>query len=140
MIQYDSSPHEFLFTCIIDGVKCCSKLFVSESDDYYLELEIPKRPGPGKEGRSIRLRSNFYEVACFPDEIIHYDLKVTEDGRTDSNLARVLNLLVIEELVSLNRNIFQRRPVYDAGKNLYSVDELPFRSKVSVSKALKLFT
>lgn len=140
MVQYDGSPHDFIFICIIDGVKCCSKLSVSESDDYCLELEIPKRQGPGKQGRSIRLRSNFYEVAQFPDEIIHYDVKVTEDGRTNYNLPRVLNLSVIEKLVSLNRNIFQRRPVYDASKNLYSVDELPFRSKVSVSKALKLFT
>lgn len=139
MVQYYSSPRDFLLTCVIDGVKCCSKLFVSESDDYCLELEMPKRPGPGKQGRLIRLRSNFYEVLQFQDEIIHYDLEVT-DGRTDAKLSRVLNLSVIEELVRLNRNIFRRRPVYDANKNLYSVDVLPFRSKVSVNNALKLFT
>lgn len=78
-------------------------------------------------------------MACFPDEIIHYDVKVS-DGRTDDTFPKDLNLSVIEELVKLNRHIFQKTPVYDAKKNLYSVDELPFISKVSVNNVLKLFT
>ena len=68
----------------------------------------------------------------FADEIIQYDVTIS-DGRTEDNFPKVLNLLIIEELVRSNQNIFRRRPVYDAKKILYSVDELPFKSKVSVS-------
>ena len=139
MVQYDSRPHNFVFTCVANEVKSCSKLSVSESDGYCLEYELRKKPIPGKQGRLVRLRSNFYEVPAFPDEIIHYNVKVS-DGRTDDTFPKDLNLSVIEELVSLNRHIFQKRPVYDAKKNLYSVDELPFKSKVSVNNALKLLT
>ena len=139
MAQYDSSPHDFVFTFVANEVKCWSELSVCENDDYCLEYELPKKPGPGKQGRSVRLRSNFYEVACFLDEIIHYDVNVS-DGRTDDIFPRDLNLSVIEELVRLNQHIFQKRPVYDGRKNLYSVDKLPFTSKVSANNALKLFT
>ena len=68
----------------------------------------------------------------FADEIIQYDVTIS-DGRTEDNFPKVLNLLIMEELVRSNQNIFRRRPVYDAKKILYSVDELPFKSKVSVS-------
>ena len=38
------------------------------------------------------------------------------------------------------RNIFQRSPVYNIHKSLYSVFKLPFKSNVSVNNVLKLFT
>ena len=68
----------------------------------------------------------------FADEIVQYDVTIS-DGRTEDNFPKVQNLEIIEELVRSNQNIFRRRPVYDAKKILYSVDELPFESKVSVS-------
>ena len=104
----------------------------------FLEFELPRRPGHGTKGRQIKLRSNFYEVRNFPDEIIHYNVYIT-DGRTEDNFPRALNLSIIEELVKRNQNIFKTRPVYDANKSLYSMDKLPFISKVSVHNTLKLF-
>ena len=98
--------------------------------------DLPRRPGT--QGHEIKLRSNFFEVKHFPDEIIHYDVAIS-DGKTD-NFPKGLNLSIIEELVRLNQNIFQRRPVYDRKKNLYSMDELPFKSKVCVNNTLKIFT
>ena len=74
----------------------------------------------------------------FPDEIIHYDVAIS-DGKTDDNFPKVLNLLIIEELVRLNGNIFQKRPVCDRRKSLYSIDELPFKSKVRVNNNLEIF-
>ena len=74
----------------------------------------------------------------FPAEVIHYNVTIS-DGRTYDKLPRDLNLLIIEELVRRNRNIFKRKPVYDANKSLYSMYELPFKSKVSVSNTLKPF-
>ena len=104
----------------------------------YLGFELPRRPGHGTKGRLVKLRSNFYEVRNFPDEIIHYDVTIS-DGRTEDDFPRDLNLSIVEELVSRNQNIFKKRPVYDTKKSLYSMDELPFKSKVSVSNTLKLF-
>lgn len=104
----------------------------------FLEYDIPRRPGPGTQGRQIKLRSNFYEVKNFADEIIHYNVTIS-DGRTEDDFPRDLSLLIIEELVKRNQNIFKKRPIYDTNKSLYSMDELPFKSKVSVSNTLKLF-
>ena len=78
------------------------------------------------------MRSNFYEIEDFPDQIFHYVVTIS-DGRTEDDFSEDLNLLIIEELVSLNPNIFEKRPVYDRQKSLYSIHELPFDSKVSVS-------
>ena len=103
----------------------------------FLEFELPRRPGHGTKGRQIKLKSNFYEVRNFPDEIIHY--VTISDGRTEDDFPRDLSLSIIEELVKRNQNIFKKRPVYDTKKSLYSTDELPFKSKVSVSNTLKLF-
>ena len=103
----------------------------------FLEFELPRRPGHGTKGRQIKLKSNFYEVRNFPDEIIHY--VTISDGRTEDDFPRDLSLLIIEELVKRNQNIFKKRPVYDTNKSLYSIDDLPFKSKVSVSNTLKLF-
>ena len=104
----------------------------------FLGFELPRRPGHGTKGRQIKLRSNFYEVRNFPDEIVHYDVTIS-DGRTEDDFPRDLSLSIIEELVKHNQNIFRKRPVYDTNKNLYSIDELPFKSKVSWSNTLKLF-
>ena len=104
----------------------------------FLEYAIPRRPGPGTQGRQIKLRSNFYEVKNFAEEIIHYDVTIS-DGRAEDYFPKYLNHLIIEELVRSNEYIFRRRPVYDAAKNLYSMDELPFKSKVSVCNTYKPF-
>lgn len=138
MVQCNSSSHDFVFTCVVDGVRFFSKLLVSQSDNFCLEFEQAKRPNLCNQGCQITLRSNFYAVKCFPNEIIHYNVTIS-DGRTYDKLPRDLNLSIIEELVWQNHNIFRRTPVYDANKSLYSMHELPFKSKVSVSNTLKLF-
>ena len=74
----------------------------------------------------------------FADEIIHFDVTIS-DGRAEDNFPKDLNRSIIEELVRTNQNIFRRRPVYDAEKSLYSMDELPLKSKVSMSNTYKLF-
>ena len=62
---------------------------------FFLDYQLPTRPGLGTQGRQIRLRSNFYELKNFADEIIHYDVKIS-DGRTENNFPKDLNLLIIE--------------------------------------------
>ena len=75
----------------------------------------------------------------FPDEIIHCDVAISNEKR-DDDFPKVLNLSIIEELVRLNRDIFEKKPVYDRKKSLYCRDELPFKSKVCVNNLLKIFT
>ena len=104
---------------------------------FFLEHDLRRRRGPGTQGCRITLKSNFYEVENFPNEIIHYDVAIS-DGRRDDTFPRNLNLSIIEELIRLHRNNFQRRPVYDGCKSLYSMDELPFISKVSFDNTLKI--
>ena len=115
---------------MIELTVATNSLLVKEM--FFLEYELPNRPGPGTQGDEIKLRSNFYEVRNFPDEVIHYDVAISE-GRTEDDFPKDLSLSIIEELVRCNENIFKRRPVYDRKKSLYSVDELPFKSKVSLS-------
>ena len=101
-----------------------------------LEFDLPKRPDEtGEQGRPITLTSNFYEVRNFAQQMIHYDVEISEGKRRDK-FPKDLNLSVIEELVRLNRHIFQERPVYDGSKSLYSKDELDLESKVSVNNTL----
>ena len=71
----------------------------------------------------------------FAQQIIHYDVEISEGKRKD-RFPKDLNLSVIEELVRLNRHIFQDRPVYDGKKSLYSKDELDLESQVSVNNNL----
>ena len=74
----------------------------------------------------------------FPDVIIHYDVAISDVAKREDDFPKCLNLSIIEELVKLNRKIFQKRPVYDRKKSLYSIDELPFKSKVCISNTLKI--
>ena len=71
----------------------------------------------------------------FAQQIIHYDVEISEGKRKD-RFPKDLNLSIIEELVRLNRHIFQDRPVYDGKKSLYSKDELDLESQVSVNNNL----
>ena len=71
----------------------------------------------------------------FTQQIIHYDVEISEGKRKD-RFPKDLNLSIIEELVRLNRHLFQDRPVYDGKKSLYSKDELDLESQVSVNNNL----
>lgn len=79
------------------------------------------------------MTSNFYKVKCFPEEIIHYDVAIS-DGIADDKFPKKLNHSVIRNLVTPNQNIFKKKlHVYDGKKSLYFKEELPFESQVSVN-------
>ena len=82
------------------------------------------------------MTSNFYKVRCVPEEIIHYDVAIS-DGITDDKFPKKLSHSVIGKLVTLNENIFKKLHVYDGKKSLYFKDELPFKSQVSVNSTLR---
>ena len=124
-----------MFLCIISRLNCSSNFIVIQLDGCGLDFDLPKRPGPGTQGRRIALISNFYAVEQFPDQIIHYDVTIS-DGRTEDDFPKELNLSIVEELIRQNSDIFRSKPVYDAKKSLYSIHELPFMGQVSANNTL----
>lgn len=85
---------------------------------------VPRtRSGFGRQGRPIKVRSNFYEVTQLPDQnIIHYDVTVTPD------VPPVLNRRVFQywEDLHLSEALGNIRSVYDGRKNIFSPRALPF--------------
>jgi len=93
------------------------------ADSKLTEFVLRPKTGQVRSGRTIRVRTNFFEVKHFPDQnIIHYDVTVTPDVPP-----------------SLNRQVFQRfedtfltttlgnvRAVYDSRKNIFAPRPYPF--------------
>ncbi|RIA93562.1 Piwi domain-containing protein [Glomus cerebriforme] len=80
-----------------------------------------KRPGLGRQGRLIKIKTNYFEVKFLPNfDIYHYDI-----------------IIIPEVPPSLNRKIFQTAaertsyfggisPVFDGRRNIYTANPLPF--------------
>ncbi|KAG0274373.1 hypothetical protein BGZ95_009860 [Linnemannia exigua] len=88
--------------------------------------DLVKRPGIGKAGKAIKVRSNFFEVKALPDiNIYHYDVTITPD------VPPPVNRRIFDQFVLLNSksDLADSMPVYDGRKNLFSSKELPFDSR-----------
>ncbi|KAK3835053.1 MAG: Piwi domain-containing protein [Linnemannia gamsii] len=88
--------------------------------------ELVKRPGLGKAGKAIKVRSNFFEVKALPDiNIHHYDVTITPD------VPPPVNRRIFDQFVLLNSksDLADSMPVFDGRKNLFSAKELPFESR-----------
>ncbi|KAF9906622.1 hypothetical protein EC991_000423 [Linnemannia zychae] len=88
--------------------------------------DLVKRPNPGKAGKAIQVRTNFFEVKTLPDiNIHHYDVTITPD------VPPPVNRRIFEQFVLVNSksDLGDAKPVYDGRKNLFSSKELPFDSR-----------
>lgn len=100
--------------------------------------QLPRRPGVGRLGKAIQVRSNYFEIQQLPNiRITHYDVTVTPD------VPPPVNRKIFDQFITTFRvsDLAGSRPVYDGRKNLFSPKELPFESRtfeVSVEKALVL--
>ena len=97
-----------------------------ESDLAKLAIELParepvKRPAPGKAGKPVRLRCNFYKVLSMPElDIIQYDVVMTPE------VPPSVAWKVFYQLLDKNAGEWGGlRPVYDGRKALYSPRRLP---------------
>ncbi|KAF9931666.1 hypothetical protein FBU30_009727 [Linnemannia zychae] len=85
--------------------------------------DLAKRPGAGKVGKVVKVRTNFFEVKTLPDiNIHHYDVTISPD------VPPPVNRRVFEQFVLLNSksDLVGAKPVFDGRKNLFSAKELPF--------------
>jgi hypothetical protein len=84
----------------------------------YSITEFVKRPGLGRLGRSIRIRSNYFEITNFPSsKIYHYDIIITPE------VPPTLNRRIFQ--VAEN-SFFDIRAVFDGRRNIYTVRSFPF--------------
>lgn len=73
-----------------------------------------KRPGTGREGRVVRVRTNFFEVITMPEtNISHYDVTITPKVPPRLN-RKIFNRFVEQNQVELRGT----RPVFDG---MYSI-------------------
>ncbi|GBC06891.1 hypothetical protein RclHR1_07120004 [Rhizophagus clarus] len=80
--------------------------------------EFAKHPGPGRLGRLIKVRTNYFEITAFPSsKICHYDIIVTPE------VPPALNRKVFRET---ENSLFGIRAVYDGRRNIYSASPFPF--------------
>ncbi|KAG0342673.1 Eukaryotic translation initiation factor 2C [Podila horticola] len=85
-----------------------------------------KRPGVGRAGRPVSIRSNFFPVAHLPDVAIHhYDITISSD------MPPAVNRRLFDELIKAYResDLGGANPVFDGRKNMFSSKELPFESR-----------
>lgn len=69
-----------------------------------------KRPGVGREGKPVKIRTNFFEVTSMPEEnIIPYDISITPE------VPPRLNRRIFDQFVSQYRGraLGGARPVFD---------------------------
>jgi hypothetical protein len=84
--------------------------------------EFVKRPSLGRQGRDIRVRTNFFEVTALPEaNIHHYDVTITPE------VPPSLNRKVYQEFENLNsKSKFNGiLPVFDGRKNIFTCKALP---------------
>jgi len=81
----------------------------------------PRRPNIGREGRSIVLRANHFQISMPRGYIHHYHVSITPD-----KCPRKVNRDIIATMVNAYGRIFgTKKPVFDGRSNLYVRDPLP---------------
>jgi eukaryotic translation initiation factor 2C len=89
-----------------------------------------KRPGLGSEGRTTRVRTNYFEITVLPfPEIYHYNINIIPEVPPAVNRKICKRLEDIHSKSGLGRIKF----VYDGRKNLYTAEPFPF-GKVATFK------
>lgn len=84
-------------------------------------FNCPRRPNLGRDGRTIVLRANHFQVTMPRGYVHHYDINIQPD-----KCPRKVNREIIETMVHAYSKIFGTlRPVFDGRNNLYTRDPLP---------------
>ncbi|OZJ02549.1 hypothetical protein BZG36_04505 [Bifiguratus adelaidae] len=88
--------------------------------------EFVPRPGLGKAGQPVKVRTNFFPVISFPERIIyHYDLNIEPD------VPPIINRKVWKHFEELNLSgaLEGIRSIYEGRKNVFTPKEWPFEAK-----------
>ncbi|CAI2175449.1 1381_t:CDS:10 [Funneliformis geosporum] len=90
--------------------------------------EYPRRPGNGRIGRPIRVKTNFFEVLQLPNATVyHYDADISPTVPASLNRKIFAHFVKVESGGILGGI----KPVYDGRKNLYTIKEFPFGDTVT---------
>ncbi|XP_076246851.1 protein argonaute-1 isoform X2 [Calliopsis andreniformis] len=84
-------------------------------------FSCPRRPDIGREGRTIMLKANHFQITMPRGYVHHYDINIQPD-----KCPRKVNREIIETMVHAYSKIFGTlKPVFDGRNNLYTRDPLP---------------
>merc|ERR1740128_372709 len=97
-------------------------------------FNCPRRPNLGREGRSIVLRANHFQISMPRGFIHHYHVSIVPD-----KCPRRVNREIIQTMVHAYSKIFGNlKPVFDGRSNLYVRDPLPIgNDQVALEEALE---
>lgn len=93
---------------------------------FFMSLQITefvKRPGVGKAGKPVRVRSNFFEVLSFPTgNIYHYDVTIDPPSAPPALYRKVWKAFEEQDGQGALKGI---KAVFDGRKNVFSPKVLP---------------
>ncbi|PKY52662.1 Piwi-domain-containing protein [Rhizophagus irregularis] len=97
-------------------------------------FQIAKRPGIGREGKQIRVRTNFFEVTKIPEmKIIHYYVTIFP------KVSLRLNRKVFNHFSEENQRVLGGvKPVFDGARNMFTHKSLPFQDRIFDVKYVEL--
>ncbi|GBC06892.1 hypothetical protein RclHR1_07120005 [Rhizophagus clarus] len=83
--------------------------------------EFVRRPGLGRLGRSIKIRTNYFEIIDLPfSNIHHYDIVITPEVPPTLN----------RKIFQIAENSFGLKAVFDGRRNVYTSRPLPFGDSI----------
>ncbi|KAI9295202.1 Piwi-domain-containing protein [Neoconidiobolus thromboides FSU 785] len=86
------------------------------------------RPGHGRVGTRLKVRSNFFEIKSFTrNTVFHYDLSFSVDAPP-----KLVKKLYDELLRSYGPSHFGKKPIFDGRRNLFSAEPLTFGDSTSM--------
>ncbi|CAB5215692.1 Piwi-domain-containing protein [Rhizophagus irregularis] len=81
--------------------------------------EFVKRPGFGRLGRPIRIRTNYFEITNFPDSNIHhYDIVISPE------VPPTLNRKIFQ--IATENSFYGIKAIFDGRRNVYTIRPFPF--------------
>lgn len=81
------------------------------------------RPGAGKVGRPVRVRSNFFEVTSFPTQnLLHYDVTIDPPNAPPALYRKIWKAFEDTDGQGILKGI---KTVYDGRKNVFAPKTLP---------------
>lgn len=96
-------------------------------------MTFPKRPGYGKEGRSIELVANYFQVTLPSGLLYHYDVNISSvrvSGDVQPVISKACKRQVFQLLVrSYKHELDGNLPVFDGMCNSYTRRPLGFQTK-----------
>ena len=85
--------------------------------------EFVNRPGAGKIGKPVRVRSNFFEVTSFPTgNIYHYDVTIDPPSAPPALYRKVWKAFEDQDGQGVLQGV---KAVFDGRKNAFSPKQLP---------------